>query len=180
MDLTELMTRDGMRDFTSDQRDTFVNDANEIRQIGLIFRARIAQTKIDGDKRWSASLRARKVGRRVDHAVRLLEKAAAEMEALDATYVREVLDLPDRRTKASERKKERKELRELTRAKAQALTGRTLTESAQGLAADPRTTVPSATVPPPLYVHPHAYTTPVATDDPLGSLTDHFGASEAM
>ncbi|MEU6990355.1 hypothetical protein ABZ953_06790 [Streptomyces sp. NPDC046465] len=181
MDIGEMLTRDGMRDFTSDQRDTYVNDATEIRQLGLIFKARIGQTRIDGDKPWSAKRRAHKVGRRVDEVARLLERAAAKVEALDATYGSEVLDLPERRAKALARKQQRRDARELTRRKAQALTGRTLAESAAGLAADPRTeknqaAPPMPQSPPPVYVHPHGFQQPPtgAFGEPLEDITSYF------
>ncbi|GAA3152937.1 hypothetical protein ACFQ0X_43710 [Streptomyces rectiviolaceus] len=187
MDMTEMMTRDGCGEFSSGQRDTFVNDAAEIRQIGLIFKARIAQSKVEGDKPWSAKYRAYKVGKQFEDLARLLEKAAAKCEAVDATYSREVLDLPERRDKALEKKQQRKELRQLTRAKAQGVAAGTLTESARGLAADPRTTgqtptMPNAVQPEPQYVHPHAYAPNAyaGTGDPLGNITDHFGLPEAM
>lgn len=186
MDMTEMMTRDGMGEFSSGQRDTFVNDATEIRQIGRIFKARIAKSKVDGDKPWSAKYRAHKVGKQFEDLAKLLEKAAAKCEAVDATYGREVLELPERRHAARQKKQDRAQLRQLTRAKAQSMVAGTLTESTRGMAADPRTAGQSPGMPPTAeqpvqYVHPHAYATPTAgTGDPLGNITDYFHVPEAM
>src|SRR5881392_1658080 len=171
MDMTELMTKKGMSGFKDEQRDTFVNDATELRQMGRIIYARIAQTEIDGDKPWSAKRRAAQVRGRFNRVAKLLEKAAAEVEAIDATYNRRVLELPERRAKALDQKQKRREARALTRQKAQALTQRSLTESAQHLAPDPRIAgqQPPAAAPPVVYnsPHPQAYATSQANTTPL-------------
>lgn len=180
MDMTELMTKKGMSGFKDEQRDTFVNDATELRQMGRIIYARIAQTEIDGDKPWSAKRRAAQVRGRFNRVAKLLEKAAAEVEAIDATYNRRVLELPERRAKAIERKNERREVRALTRQKAHALTTRTLTESAQHLAVDPRTAgqQPPAAAPQVVYnsPHPQAYATAPANTNPLPEFSEAFGS----
>lgn len=172
MDLNEITTPDGMREFTSNQRDTLINDARELRQIAGIVRNRIAETTIDGDKPGSARRRAAKVDRKFGQVARHLEKAAALCEAIDATHRREVLELPARRTKALEKKERRREAKALTRQKAHALTQRTLTESTQHLAVDPRTGYPQmpATAPQPVVYnspHPQAYATAQANTAPL-------------
>lgn len=176
MDMTELMTKQGMGTFKDEQRDTFVNDADQVRQMGRVIRARIANTCINGDKPWSAKRRAAKVGGRFDRVAKLLEKAAAEVEAIDATYNREVLELPARRQTALDKKAERQEAKALTRQKARALTERTLAESAHGLAADPRLLAgqPPATAPQPVYTNPAAYQFPTAAGDPIPEIADMF------
>ncbi|MFD9564382.1 hypothetical protein [Streptomyces sp. NPDC059994] len=176
MDLNELMTRDGMGGFSSGQRDTFVNDATEIRQMSRIVRARLAQTAIDGDKPWSARRRAAKVAGRFDRVAKLLEKAAAECEAIDATYGREVLDLPQRRATALAKKEQRREHKILTAQRAHALTQRTIAEATQGLVADPRaagqqTGMPQAQ---PVYVSPQAPPLPQPSNDPLPQIHELF------
>lgn len=176
MDLNELMTPDGMGNFSSGQRDTFVTDATELRQMGRIVRARLSQTDIDGDKPWSARRRAAKVAGRFDRVAKLLEKAAAECEAIDATYGREVVDLPRRRAAALEKKDQRRSRRALTGKGAHALTQRTLAEAAQGMAADPRLASQPMGMPqpPPLYVSPQAPTLPTAANDPLPQIHELF------
>lgn len=177
MDMNELMTRDGVREFSGEQRDTFVNDATQLRQMGRIFKARIAQTEIDGDKPWSAKRRASKVAGRFDRVAKLLEKAAAECEAIDATYGREVLDLPKRRAEAIAKKEERRARKALTRQNAHALAQRTIAEGAQGLAVDPRLagqTMPQAAQPQPVYVHPQAPVIPQSTRAPIPAFDELF------
>lgn len=179
MDMTELMTQQGMSAFKDEQRDTFVNDADQVRQIGRVIRARIANTRIDGDKTWSAKRRAAKVGSRFDRVASLLEKAAAEVEAIDATYNREVLELPARRQRALDKKTERQQAKALTRQKAHELTERTLAESAHHLAADPRTLpaqpgMPPTVQPQPVYTNPTAYQYPTTASDPLPEIADLF------
>jgi hypothetical protein len=176
MDLTELMTPAGMGHFSSEQRDTFVTDATEIRQMGRIVRARLSQTEVDGDKPWSARRRAAKVAGRFDRLAKLLEKAAAECEAIDATYGREVVALPQRRAAALERRQQRRERRALTAKSAQALTQRTIAEVAQGLAADPRMAghIPAMPQTQPQYVSPQAPTLPTAVTDPLPQIHELY------
>ena len=176
MDLNELMTPEGIGGFSSEQRDTFVNDATQIRQMGRIVRARLSQTEIEGDKPWSARRRAAKVAGRFDRVAKLLEKAAAECEAIDATYGRQVTQLPQRRANALAKKEQRRERKALTARKAHALTQRTLAESAQGLAADPRTAgQPVAMLQTqPIYVSPQAPTLPQSSNDPLPQIHELF------
>lgn len=183
MDLNEITTETGMREFTSNQRDTLVNDAREIRQIAGIVRNRIAETAIEGDKPGSARRRAAKIDRKFGQVARHLEKAAALCEAIDATHRREVLELPARRTKALEKKQQRRQVRALTRQKAHTLTQHTLAESAQHLAVDPRTDYPQTptAAPQPVYntPHPHAYAAPQGNTAPLQDFSAAFtGAFE--
>ncbi|MFJ4473249.1 hypothetical protein ACIP2X_37945 [Streptomyces sp. NPDC089424] len=109
MDIEALMTQQGMRGWTDEQRDTFVNDASQVRQLAQIIQARLANSQIEGDRAGSAGRRARKVSKKLAKVARLLEKAAAETEALNAVYLREVVELPDRRSKELERKEQRRQ-----------------------------------------------------------------------
>jgi hypothetical protein len=109
MDMDALMTKQGMRTWTDEQRETYVNDASDMRQMAQIIQARIANTHIEGDKNaGQARRRAAKVVRRLNKVIRHLERAAAEMEAGNAVYVREVLELPERRVKELERNETRR------------------------------------------------------------------------
>lgn len=98
MDIDKLMTEQGMRDFTDEQRDTWFNDAVQTNQMAQIIEARLANTHIEGDKNaGQARKRARKATRKMKKAAGLLAKAAAEIEGFNATYKRDVLELPARR-----------------------------------------------------------------------------------
>jgi len=108
MDMDALMTQQGMRAMTEEQRDTWTNDAVQIRQLVQIIQARLAHHHIDGDTTGTAARRARKVVKPLVGAAKLLEKAAAKMEAANALYVREVLELPARRTSQQQRKELRR------------------------------------------------------------------------
>lgn len=177
MDIEALMKKQGMRDFTDEQRDTLVNDAVQIRQLAQIIQARLAKTEINGDRTGAAPRRARKVTRQFEKVAKLLEKAAAGCEGINATYVHEVIELPDRRKKALAKKKERQQTRALTRAKAQEITAQTLSQSAQHLLADPRTAqpqMPATAAPQPQYVHPHAYTAQQTHQAPLADFSSVF------
>jgi hypothetical protein len=182
MDLNEITTASGMRAFTSDQRDTLINDARELRQIALIIKNRLATTQIDGDKPGSANRRAKKVDKKFQQAITLLEKAAGVFEAIEGTHRREVIELPARRAAALAKKEQRDQRRALTREKAHALTAQTLTESAHHLAADPRTGYPQPPAAAPQVVyntpHPHAYTSATAGSDPLGDFAHVFNMGE--
>jgi hypothetical protein len=109
MDMDALMSKQGMRNWTEEQRDYWTNDAVQMRQMAQVIQARLAHTHIDGDSAGTASRRARKVVRPLIQAARLLEKAAARMEAGNALYVREVLELPERRSTQQERKELRRQ-----------------------------------------------------------------------
>ncbi len=182
MNLNEIATENGMRDWTSGQRDTVLNDIDEIERIALVVKACIAGEAIDGDKPLDAQRRSIKVNRQFKQAIRHLSKAAAKFESINSAYKREVVELPKRRENAQKRKDNRRQLRALTRQKAHALTQRTLTESAQHLAVDPRAAgqQPPAAAPQPQYVnpHPHAYATPQANTTPLPDFADAFGNLE--
>lgn len=109
MDMDALMTEQGMRTWTETERDENTNAATQLGQMAQIIKARIANTHIDGDKNAGhARRRAAKVVRRLNRAIRHLERAAAEMEACNAVYVREVLELPERRRRELERNEARR------------------------------------------------------------------------
>lgn len=182
MDIEALMTQKGMRDWTDSQRDTFTNDAVQVRQLAQIVQARLANTHVDGDGTGTAGRRARKVAKRLAKVARLLEKAAAETEAVNAVYVREVLELPDRRAKELERKTNRRERLGIAASAVHAKTVNSLTTSTHHLTGTQPTTNPQVNaVPPVAYVSPQPFQFPgqnTATQ-PLPNIGDFFN-QEAM
>ena len=187
MDIEALMTQQGMRTFTDEQRDTFTNDAVQVRQLAQIIQARLANTAIDGDRAGSAGRRARKVARRFGKVARLLEKAAAEAEAINAVYGREVLELPARRSRELERKEQRRQRLGIAAGAAPTAVAKSLTKTTNTLAgAQPPAGNPQVTAaqpqPKPQYVSPQPYTFPGQTADqaqPLPNIGDFFN-QEAM
>ena len=185
MDIEALMTQQGMRDWTDSQRDTFVNDATQIRQLTQIVQARLANTEIDGDRAGSAGRRARRMSRKLNRVARLLEKAAAETEAVNAVYVREVLELPDRRPKQLEARERRQEQKALARGAAGAAIAKSFTKTVNTLngtdpVGNPQVTAAQAG---PQYVNPQPFTFPGAaagSGQPLPSISQFFPDQEAM
>ncbi|MFM9373252.1 hypothetical protein [Streptomyces sp. Da 82-17] len=179
MDIENLMSPEGMRAFTDEQRDTLTTDASQVRQLALIIKARIAQTQIDGDKPWSAKLRAYKVGKQFEQVAKQLEKAAAGCEGINASYKKDVLEVPARRERALERKEQRAEQKMLAKARAKhGITG-ALAENAHALnagtgAANPQVNAPAAP-PAPQYVNPAPFPMPQApAQSSSGQISDHF------
>lgn len=109
-----LFTDAGLRAFTTAQRDQHMQDASQYAQLADIVRRRLEQTPIDGDKPFSARRRARKVARKMKRMERASRKAAASSEALYAAYVNHVLELPERRQIAADRKAARQGRRQVT------------------------------------------------------------------
>ncbi|NUS25047.1 MAG: hypothetical protein HOV92_12605 [Streptomyces sp.] len=186
MDMDQLMTRPGMRGLTDEEREKYVNDAVQLRQLGQIIHARLANTEIEGDRAGSASRRARKVTKRWVKAAQLLERAAAEMEAANAVYNREVLDLPERRAQALERKENRRQRMGIAAAGTQERIAQSLNTSVQALnGAQP---VGNPQVTPvqqqPVYNHPMPYAFPgqnAAQAQPIPDIGSLFGdGKEAM
>jgi hypothetical protein len=177
MDMDALMSKQGMRDMTEEQRDTWTNDAVQIRQIVQIIQARLAHTHIDGDSAGTASRRARKVVKPLVKAARLLEKAAAQMEGANALYVREVLELPERRASQKERKDLRRHKLGIAATSARTAIGESIAQSTNALngvpVGNPQVTPVEAA---PRYVNPmpHPYTAPGAQAQPIGDITDFF------
>src|SRR5881397_3007732 len=91
MDINALFEKNGMRDFTAEQRDTFMNDGQQIRQMQRIVQARLAQISLEGDRPGAAGRRARKMAKRFGKLAGLLEKAAAQCEAINTAYVHDIL-----------------------------------------------------------------------------------------
>jgi hypothetical protein len=176
--MNALMTEQGMRDFTDEQRDSLVEWASETRQIAQIIQARLANTQVDGDSAGTAARRARKVTRPLRKVVRLLEKTAAEMEAFNAVYVRDVLELPDRRVKDRERKALRRQRLGIAASGVQEQIAGSLNSSVNILHGIPGATNPQVT---PLAQAPqyhtaspsYAYPAPPA-QAPMSSIADIF------
>jgi hypothetical protein len=165
MDIEALMTKDGMRSFTDEQRQTFTTDAVQVRQLAQIIQARLANTEIEGDRAGSASRRARKVSRKMHKVAKLLEKAAAETEGLNAVYLREVLELPARRARQLEQKEARKQRLGIAAGAVRDAAEKSLAKSTNTLTGvQPPTVAPGPAVPPPVqYVSPQPYTFPGQT-----------------
>lgn len=108
MDINALFTDEGLRAFTATVRDQHVRDAQQYGQIADIVRRRLEQTPIDGDRWMAKKIRAWKVSRQLKAMQKASGEAASKAEALYATYVNEVLELPERRAAAEARKLERK------------------------------------------------------------------------
>lgn len=182
MDINALFEKDGMRDFTAEQRDTFMNDGQQLRQMQRIVQARLAQTALEGDRPGAAGRRARKMAKKFGKLAGLLEKAAAQCEAINTAYVHDVLELPDRRLKALEAKESRRQRLGIAANGAQEAVAQSLTKSAHALNGTP---VGNPQVTPvqdaPRYVNPHPYTFPAAggQSQPLPAIGDLFD-QEAM
>lgn len=160
MDIDDLMTKKGMRKFTDEQRETFVNDAVQLRQISQIIEARLTHTHIEGDTSdGQARRRARKFAGRLRKVADLLERAAARTEGVNAAYVRDVLELPERRTSQQERKALRRQRLGIAAGDARTAVGQSLAASASALnGATPVGSPQVNTVPEqPRYVHPNPY-----------------------
>jgi len=176
VDIEQLMTEQGMRSFTDEQRDTWVNDATQINQMRQIIQARLANSHIDGDKPGSAGRRARKVGRKWGRVARLLEKAAAEVEAVNAVYGREVLELPARRAAEVERKENRRERLGIA-ASVEAAAQKSFTKSANAFngtqAGNPQVT-PVQQAPQYVSPYPHQFAPAGGQQQPTGNIADFF------
>lgn len=182
MDIERLMTQQGMRDWTDEQRDTWTNDAVQMRQAAQIIQVRLANTRIDGDNTGTAARRARKVVRPLIQAARQLEKAAARIEGANAIYLREVLELPDRRAKDLERKALRRQKLGIAATSTHTAIGESLTQSTHAL--HHGTPVGNPQVNPvqaqPVYTHPqHFNYAPQHTGQAIPSIGDLFD-QEAM
>jgi hypothetical protein len=178
MDMDALMTQQGMRAMTEEQRDTWTNDAVQIRQIAQVIQARLTHTHIDGDGTGTASRRARKVVRPLTQAARLLEKAAARMEAANALYLREVLELPDRRAKELARKEKRRERLGIAAAAAKDGIAGSLAQSTTTLHHGPTPVgnpqVTPAGQPQPVYTNPAFHMPPTQAGRDIPSIGDLF------
>ncbi|WP_416519987.1 hypothetical protein [Streptomyces achromogenes] len=186
MDIEALMTQQGMRNFTDEQRQTFTNDATQIHQLAQIVHARLANTAIDGDRAGSAGRRARKVSRKLGKVARLLEKAAAETEAVNAVYLREVLELPARRARELEKKEQRRNRLGIAASSAQAVVAKSLTKTTNTLNGSPQVGEPPVTPAAqqaPQYVSPQPFTFPgqgAGQAQPLPNISELFPGREAM
>lgn len=179
MDMDGLMTQKGMRTFTDEQRDNWTTDSTQMEQMARVIEARLANTHIDGDKNaGQARRRARKVTRRMKKAAALLARAAAEIEAGNAVYVREVLDLPERRRLEMERTEARKNRLGLAAGMQEAVAG-SLQKSAAGFNGGiPQTGNPQVTAvqQAPQYVtpYPQQFAQPTGAQQPLPNMADLF------
>ena len=184
MDMNALMTEHGMRAWTENERDENINAATQLRQMAQIIKARLENTHIDGDRAGGghARKRARTVVRHLHRAARDLDKAAARIEAMNAVYQREVLELPARRAKELERKDLRRQRLGIAAAAAREHVGQSLTSSAHTLAGhtpvgNPQVNAAQSAV---QYTNPHAFpSAPASQGAPLPNIGDLFN-QEAM
>lgn len=178
MDIKDLMTEQGMESWAEEQSACWTNDAVEVRQLAQIFQARLKNQSIDGDNLGAAGRRARRVAGRITKAARHLEKAAAALQGANAFYVREVLELPERRDKNRERKELRRQRLGIAASSARAAIGESLTQSTTTLHHGP-TPVGNPQVNPvgqaqPLYTNPAFYMPPAASGQGVPSIGDIF------
>ncbi|MFF7335428.1 hypothetical protein [Streptomyces sp. NPDC008150] len=179
MDINALFTKDGMRAFTAEQRDLFMNDGRELRQMEQIVQARLAQLTVDGDRPGAAGRRARRIARKLGRIAASVEKAAAQAEALNAAYVHDIVELPERRARQLEAKAARKNRLGIA-ATTETLVTNSLTKSVHGLHGTTPVGNPQVTTAPqPQYVHPMNFPAPQAGGQSFPSITDLFD-QEAM
>lgn len=176
MDIDRLMTQDGMREYTDAQRDQWFSDVTDVETLTQIIEARLAQTVIEGDKPGAGKRRAKKVAKRLRKASLQVRKAVAEVEAANAVFVREVVELPDRRLRQAVAKERRGEQRARMRGLAKLQVAQALAESAHHFNTGPQQL--SAQAPPapqqaPL-LNPTPYAMPSAAWAPLGEIMDQF------
>jgi hypothetical protein len=156
-----LFTDAGLRAFTDAQRDQHMTDASQYAQLADVIKRRLEQTPIDGDKPFSARRRARKVARKMKRMERASRKAAASSEALYAAYVNHVLELPERRQLAADRKAARQGRRQVT-AGAGDRVAKSLHKSAQTFGPAPVTGVSQQSGAAPQYLPPKPFPYPMA------------------
>lgn len=133
MDINELFTQQGMRNATSAWRDQHMEDSRQYGQLADIIRRRLQQTPITGDRWYDKRLRAWRVARHARSMQRHSRKIAAQAEALDASFLNRVVNLPERRAVEASRKAEKKQQRA---ANAGAFVAKSLDKSARALAGD--------------------------------------------
>jgi hypothetical protein len=177
MDMDALMKQQGMRTWTEDERDKYNNDGSELRQMANVIKARLENTHVDGDKNAGhARRRAAKVVRRLNRAIRHLERAAAEMEACNAVYVREVLELPERRRRELERSETRRSRRGLAGGVHETV-AKSLDASARAFNGGQPIGNPQVNAAPqPQYVspYPHQFAQPAGSQQSLPDMADLF------
>jgi len=178
MDMDALMSQQGWRGWTEEQRDYWTNDAVQIRQMAQVIQARLTHTHIDGDTTATAARRARKVVKPLVRAAKMLEKAAAQMEAANALYVRDVLELPERRSSQQQRKELRRHKLGIAATAARAGIAESLTTSTQTLhhgatpVGNPQVT-PTAQAQP-VYTNPSFYLPPQPAGQGIPDIGDLF------
>lgn len=173
MDADRLMTQDGMREYRDEQTATWLTDATQVDTMAQLLQARISETLIEGDRRGAAKRRARKIAKRFRKASQHVRRAAAEIEAADAVLNREIVDLPARRQRELQRKRERDEERARLRGLAKTQIVGALAESAHGFNTNAQVVPPMPQHAPLHNAQPFAMPQSVGSA-PLGEITDHF------
>lgn len=182
MDMNQFFEPEGLRNITGAWRDQHLEDDRQYGQIADVVQSRLAQQKIDGDGRFSAGWRARKVAKHIRKMQKASRQAAAAAEGLYGCFINEVVELPARRAAELERKDGRRQ--RLGIAAAQAAVEKSLDKSTAAL--NGNTPVGSPQVTPvdqaPRYVHPQPWAFPgqnASAVQPLPNIGDVFD-QEAM
>jgi hypothetical protein len=137
MDLNQLFDEEGLRNITGAWRDQHLEDDRQYGQIADVVQRRLEQQTIDGDSRFSAGRRARKVAKNLRKMQKASRKAAAAAEALYGCYVNEIVELPARRATALERKETRRQRLGIAASAAQASVAKSLDKSTAALHGTP-------------------------------------------
>ncbi|MFE9812432.1 hypothetical protein [Streptomyces sp. NPDC005548] len=183
MDINALFTEDGMRNFTAEQRDTFMNDGQQIRQMQRIVQARLAQITVEGDRPGAPGRRARKMARKFGKVATMLEKAAAQFEAINASYIHDVIELPERRVKQLESKANRRQRLGIAASGVEAAAVNSLTRSAAAFNGTvPANPQAAGVQPAPQYVNPQPFhfPAPAGADQQLPNIGDFFDQRAAQ
>ena len=166
MDINQFFDPEGLRNITGAWRDQHLEDDRQYGQIADVVQSRLAQQTIDGDSRFSAGRRSRKVAKHIRKMQKASRQAAAAAEALYGCYVNEVVELPARRAAELERKEARKQRLGIA-AGAQAAVEKSLGKSAAALYGTPVGNPQVTPVEGPRYVSPQPWT--FAGQNPAGS-----------
>jgi hypothetical protein len=178
MDVNDLFSDEGLRNFTQERRDLHLQDAREYGQLAQVLRRRLEQTPIEGDGMGAAWWRARRVYRHLRAMERASAKAAAKAEALYTAYVQHVLEEPARRAREEARREQRRAVRQERTTERRVVAGRVVASS---LERSTRGLQPGAARRH-LDAEPHMYVVPdadgAAQQQPVPTVADFFGPKQ--
>lgn len=175
MDLNQFFEQEGLRNITAAWRDQHLEDDSQYGQIAEVVQRRLAQQTIDGDGRFTAGRRARKVAKHLRKMQKASRKAAAAAEGLYGCFVNEVVELPARRQAELERKEARKQRLGIASGVQDAV-AKSLTKTAATLAGQGGNPQVTATAPTVTYTNPTPYNYGVhqGTAQPVPDITNLF------
>ena len=130
MDMNQFFDPEGLRNITGAWRDQHLEDDRQYGQIADVVQTRLAQQTIEGDGRFSAGRRARKVAKHIRKMQRASRRAAAAAEGLYGCFVNDVVELPARRAAELERKENRRQRMGIAATSAGAAVAKSLDKSA--------------------------------------------------